>query len=284
MRNHILLLSAVALTVPALGTLLWAESLGVYEELFWLMVLVPAFLLAYHRGWRGVLAAVALGLVALTLVHAVASTMGRHLERGPLFWGVVLAIVGTGVGVATLAELIHRDRARAESAALTDALTGIPNRRYAELMLPREFAGARRGRELTLVLFDLDHFKRFNDQYGHAAGDDALRRFAEVLTVNTRSMNFSARWGGEEFIAILSSTPDEGAQVFAGRVREALAANQPAQGQLTVTAGIAQYRSEMTSVQDLLQAADTALYEAKAAGRDRVGVFRPDSNPATDLG
>ncbi len=277
-----LLVSAAALVVPSLATLFLGDVLGVYETLLWLVALVPAFVLAYHRGWRGVLAAVALGLLVLAVVHVLAASMGRTPERGPLFVGVVLVFVGTGVGVAILAELIHRERTRAEAAALTDALTGIPNRRYAELVLPREFAGAQRGRELTVVLFDLDHFKGFNDRFGHAAGDDALRRFAQVLMGNTRTMNLSARWGGEEFIAILSSTPDTGAQVFAERVRESLARNQPAEGPLTVTAGIAQWGEGMSTAEELLSAADQALYEAKSAGRDRVGVYGAEPGGASD--
>lgn len=280
-----LLLSAVALVIPAIVTLFFAERVGVYEPFLWLLALVPAFLLAYHRGSRGVLAAMGLGMATLILVQLVASSAQRSPERGPLFIGVVLAFLGTGAGIAILAELIHRERSRAESAALTDALTGIPNRRLAELVLPREFAGAQRGRDMTVVLFDLDHFKGFNDQYGHAAGDEALRRFAEVLMANTRTMNLSARWGGEEFIGILSSTPETGAMVFAERVRDSLAENQPAVGTVTVTAGVAGFRAGMKAPHELLEAADHALYQAKAAGRDRVGLFRPDPDgeggPAT---
>lgn len=271
-----LLFSSVAVAIPAVGTLFLAGVLGDYEPLLWLLALVPAFLLAYSRGWRGVAAAMGLALGFLFLVQMAATALGRSPDRGPLFIGVLLAFVGTGIGVAVLAELIHRERSRAEAAALTDALTGIPNRRYAELVLPLEFAGAQRGRELSIVLFDLDRFKGYNDRHGHAAGDEALRQFAAVLQDNTRAMNLSARWGGEEFIAILSSTSDTGAVVFAQRVRHALSRTPPLAGPLTVTAGVAQYAAGMSSPIDLLEAADQALYQAKRAGRDGVAVYRPE--------
>lgn len=278
------MMSYLAVAIPAVGTLFFAGALGDYEILLWLLALVPAFYMAYHRGWRGVVAAVMLALAVLLLVQLLALGLDRPLRRGPLFVGVLLSFAGVAVGVGILAEMIHRERRRAESAALTDALTGIPNRRFAELMLPRDFAGAKRGRHLSIVLFDLDDFKAYNDLYGHAAGDEALRRFAQVLVENTRAMNLSARWGGEEFISLLSSTTVEGAVVFAERVRAALAEYQPDRGTLTVTAGVAGYGEAMTSPKDLLSAADDALYRAKTGGRDQVGVHDADKPGAARPG
>lgn len=270
-----LLLAFGALLVPSVVTLFFSESFGPYEALLWLSALIPAFLLAYYRGWRGVAMAMAVGMAVLMLVQVATLVLGRSIERDALFVGVITACIGIGIGLGILSELIHRERDRAQAAALTDPLTGIPNRRYADLALAREFAGARRGRVLTLVLFDLDHFKAFNDRYGHRAGDQALRSFASVLMANTRQMNLSARYGGEEFLAILSATHDTGAEVFARRVREGLAAAPPEAGPLTVSAGIAQYRSGMSSPEDLMEATDRALYQAKMSGRDRVAVDRP---------
>jgi diguanylate cyclase (GGDEF)-like protein len=269
-----LLLAFGALLVPSVVTLFFSDFFGPYEALLWLSALIPAFLLAYYRGWRGVAMAMAIGMGVLVLVQVATLVLGRSIERDALFVGVITACIGIGLGLGILSELIHRERDRAQAAALTDPLTGIPNRRYADLALAREFAGARRGRVLTLVLFDLDHFKAFNDRHGHRAGDDALRGFASVLMENTRQMNLSARYGGEEFLAILSSTPDTGAEVFARRVREGLTASQPEAGPLTVSAGIAQYRSDMSSPEDLMEAADRALYDAKTGGRDRIAVAR----------
>jgi diguanylate cyclase (GGDEF)-like protein len=270
-----LVLAFGALLVPSVVTLFFSDPFGPYEALLWLSALIPAFLLAYYRGWRGVAMAMAVGMGVLVLVQVATLILGRGIERDALFVGVIAAYIGIGLGLGILAELIHRERERAQTAALTDPLTGIPNRRYADLALAREFAGAERGRALTVVLFDLDHFKAFNDRYGHRAGDDVLRGFASVLMTNTRRMNLSARYGGEEFLTILSSTPDTGAEVFAGRVRQGLSAASSEAGPLTVSAGIAQYRPDMSSPEDLMEAADRALYEAKTGGRDRVAVNRP---------
>lgn len=274
------LLAFAALLVPSAVTLFFSDIFGPFEALLWLSALIPAFLLAYYRGWRGVATAMAIGMGVLVLVQIMALVLGRGIERDALFLGVITAYIGIGLGLGTLAELIHRERRRAQTAALTDPLTGIPNRRYADLALAREFAGAQRGRVLSLAIFDLDRFKAYNDRHGHRAGDDALQRFASLLLTNTRRMNLSARYGGEEFVAILSSTPDRGAEVFARRVREGLAAAPPQAGPLTVSVGIAQYRPDMSSPEDLREAADRALYEAKTTGRDRICVDRPSESPA----
>lgn len=273
-----LLLAFAALLVPSAITLFFSDVFGPFEALLWLSALIPAFLLAYYRGWRGVATAMAIGMGVLVLVQIGTMVLARGIERDALFVGVITAYIGIGMGLGILAELIHRERDRAQTAALTDPLTGIPNRRYADLALAREFAGAQRGRVLSLALFDLDRFKAYNDRHGHRAGDQALRSFASALMANTRRMNLSARYGGEEFLAILSSTPATGAEVFAGRVREDLAAAPPQAGPLTVSVGIAQYRAAMSSPEDLMEAADRALYEAKTSGRDRICVARlPES-------
>ena len=270
-----LLLSFGALAVPSIVTLFFAGVAGPWEAFLWFVALVPAFLLAYYRGWRGVATAMVVGGVVIALVQLGLLGLGRGGERDGLFAGVITAYIGVGLGLGILSELIHRERQEAEAAALTDPLTGIPNRRYAELVLPREFAGAKRGREFSVVVFDLDNFKAFNDEHGHSAGDEALIAFAHAVESNTRTMNLSARVGGEEFLSIASSTTAEGAVVFAERVRKALADNPPPSGPLTVSAGIAEYDDTMKRPDDLLEAADRALYRAKSEGRDRVAIHKP---------
>lgn len=154
--------------------------------------------------------------------------------------------------------------------SLTDPLVGLPNRRQLDLFLEREFAAARRGRPLCFMLYDLDHFKSFNDTHGHRAGDAALIRFAEVLRTETRAMNLSARYGGEEFATILSGTGQSGGLAQAERVRRRV--DQYFGGALTVSIGVAQYHPAMRSPDDLVAAADRALYRAKQVGRNRVCV------------
>ncbi len=268
-------LSIAALAVPVFGALAFPERLGEAGALLWLVALIPAFLLAYHRGWSGVATALAMGMATLSVTQAVANTLG--LEVPDLLFPIVAAYLAISLGIGWVTELLHREKADVESLALTDSLTELPNRRHAMAFLENEFGAAQRGRALCVALFDLDNFKEYNDRYGHQAGDEALARFGEALLSTTRRMNLSARFGGEEFVTILAGSEEEGARIFAERVQEALLLQQPPRGPLTVSAGIAAYQPSMESPADLLKAADSALYRAKAEGRNRVRVFgRPD--------
>jgi diguanylate cyclase (GGDEF)-like protein len=147
--------------------------------------------------------------------------------------------------------------------SLTDPLTGLPNRRHMDILLEKEFAAAERGRALTVVLFDLDDFKVFNDTAGHQAGDDALRRFASILAGQTRAMNLAARYGGDEFIVILSDTDSDGGHALVDRVLDGMS-RDPFLDRMGASAGIASYRQGMLAPADLVRAADEALYHAKA--------------------
>jgi cyclic di-GMP phosphodiesterase len=130
-----------------------------------------------------------------------------------------------------------------------------------------------RGRPLAVVLFDLDNFKEYNDRYGHAAGDEALKVFGGVLLKTTRQMNLSGRFGGEEFLSVLAESSSEGAMVFAERVRASLRAAGLGLGPLTVSAGVAGYHRGLQTPDELLAGADHALYRAKREGRDCVRLF-----------
>ncbi len=267
-----LVLSLAALTVPVVGALTAPASLSEYSALLWLLALVPAFLLAYYRGWRGVATALAAGMATLSLTQVVVLWMGRAVPD--ILLGVVIAYLALSLGIGWMAERLHRERAIVEDMAFTDLLTRLPNRRHARAFLDNEFAAAERGRLLSVVLFDLDHFKSYNDQWGHAAGDDALRTFANIVEPSTRRMDLSARFGGEEFLSVLTSTDTEGALIFADRIRSALATMELDGGRhLTVSAGIATYHPSMRSPDELIAAADEALYQAKRAGRNRVRLF-----------
>jgi diguanylate cyclase (GGDEF)-like protein len=153
--------------------------------------------------------------------------------------------------------------------SLTDALTGLPNRRHVEMFLDKEFAAARRGRKLTVMLFDLDNFKEYNDQAGHEAGDEALRAFAAVLVQQTRAMNLAGRFGGDEFISVLADTDRRGGFTHATRIARAIAQDPllTAAG-IRASTGIASFSPRMQSIADLIRAADRDLY-ARKAGRGR---------------
>jgi diguanylate cyclase (GGDEF)-like protein len=270
-----LLLAFSSLLVPVLATLFIPNQENDYGVVLWLLSLVPAFLLAYYRGWRGVATALATGMCVLVFVQIGLVSVGRRLENWPLLVAITIAYLGIALAVGFLSELLHRERMRAEKLALTDELTNLPNRRYLRVFLETEFAAARRGRPLVVVFFDLDRFKQYNDHYGHHAGDEALKAFATVLHTQTRSMNLSGRYGGEEFVAVLSSCEVPGALIFVDRVKKALRETQLSVGALTVSAGVAAFHSSMRSPEDLLAAADEALYEAKRHAVDFVRVYEP---------
>jgi diguanylate cyclase (GGDEF)-like protein len=267
--------SVLALAIPVLGDLVLPGQVGPYGPLLWLSTLVPAFLLAYYRGWRGVATALATGMATLSVTQAVALAQGRAFPD--LLFGVVVGYIAISLGIGWLAEALHGDRAEVEDMAFTDLLTRLPNRRHARFFLENEFAAAERGRDLSVVVFDLDHFKQYNDQFGHPAGDEALVSFADILRVSTRRMDLSARFGGEEFVTILASSDTEGALAFADRVRLRLAnTSLPTASRLTVSAGVATYHPSMRAPDELLAAADSALYESKRGGRNRVRRFGHD--------
>jgi diguanylate cyclase (GGDEF)-like protein/PAS domain S-box-containing protein len=154
--------------------------------------------------------------------------------------------------------------------ALTDALTGIANRRAAEHALMIELARADRAKTgVSVALFDIDHFKKINDQYGHAAGDEVLRRVAGCLDKAKRMTDVVARWGGEEFIAVLPVCLD-GAIAFCERVRKQIECLPCVDvRQVTISVGVAEAVTSETAGK-LLERADRRLYAAKSGGRNQV--------------
>jgi two-component system, cell cycle response regulator len=174
-------------------------------------------------------------------------------------------------------------RKREELLALsrTDPLTGLYNRRYFEERLQEEFARARRYRApLSLVMLDIDHFKRINDTFGHPFGDEVLRAVSQVARARLREVDLLARYGGEELIALLPETSPADALRACERVREAIEALQldhcSVDGsrqtvRCTASVGLASLPSpSLQNSEDLLRAADECLYAAKGAGRNRV--------------
>ena len=160
-----------------------------------------------------------------------------------------------------------------ERQALADGLTGLANRRACSDAVHSEAARADRlDTPLSVVLADLDGFKHVNDVYGHAVGDEVLRAFADVLRETLRESDVAGRWGGEEFLVLLPGADEDGAAHLAERVRAALSAREiPGAGELRVTAsfGVAEY-TPPAGAEQLVAAADEALYRAKRAGKDRV--------------
>lgn len=178
---------------------------------------------------------------------------------------------------------IERQKRELSHQALSDGLTGIANRRAFDEEIIRQLRHARRFQKpLSIILIDVDYFKPYNDQYGHAKGDETLHLVATILNQSiTRGTDLMARYGGEEFICILPNTDQSGAQNVANKLREAVALeNIPHEfsqvaPHITVSQGIATVESGSSEVtpNQLLKLADIALYQAKGQGRDKVVVY-----------
>jgi diguanylate cyclase (GGDEF)-like protein len=175
-------------------------------------------------------------------------------------------------------------------AARTDAKTGLANSSYWREVADRELARARGGRDsIAILLVDIDHFKHVNDRYGHLAGDDVLRAVAGGLTEGLRPRDFVGRFGGEEFVILLTGSEVQQARHTAERIREHIAgisvdaSARHHDVRVTVSIGVAAFPESGHSVHELLDAADTALYSAKHAGRNCVRIAEPAGQQVLDL-
>lgn len=203
---------------------------------------------------------------------------GRH------FWGEIsgnmLDYSGVDAVFVTLADISEQRRIRAEMERLatTDTLTGALNRRSFLDAVQRELRRSVRYRHpFALILLDIDHFKRINDRYGHAFGDEVIRRFCEVARTCLREEDLLGRIGGEEFAAVLVSSEEGGGYLVAERIRKRWQEEafdcQDARSNFTVSVGVAQLLSDQDSVEAVMERADRGLYDAKRAGRNCVIVY-----------
>jgi diguanylate cyclase (GGDEF)-like protein/PAS domain S-box-containing protein len=176
----------------------------------------------------------------------------------------------------SIANIRLREALRTQS--VRDALTGLYNRRYLEETLEREMRRAARAEQsLGILMIDLDHFKNFNDTYGHDAGDAVLRETGASLTKGIRAEDFVCRFGGEEFVVILPTADPETSRTRAERLRTKMREltimyQGKSLGMVTISVGVAAFPAHGTSPKELMAAADAALYEAKRGGRDKVVV------------
>jgi diguanylate cyclase (GGDEF)-like protein/PAS domain S-box-containing protein len=175
-------------------------------------------------------------------------------------------------------EEIGRLQVALQELAVRDSLTGLYNRRYMDETLDREVSRARReGIPLSLVMLDIDYFKRVNDTYGHQVGDEALKMLATTLLADIRAEDVACRYGGEEFLILLPNMPLETAMMRAERWRAAVEALSVTLGNFsinfTISLGVAAYPEHGKTPDDLTRCADQALYRAKNDGRNRVTIF-----------
>ena len=160
-----------------------------------------------------------------------------------------------------------------ERLSVTDALTGLYNRRHLMGTLANEVQRSRRlRRTFSVLLADVDHFKQYNDTHGHLGGDAALVKVAEILRKMTRGVDSVARYGGEEFVVMLIEAPIATAAAVGERIRARVAAEEFSGGKMTVSVGAAEYPTHGDTPEELIASADAAMYEAKGGGRDRVVV------------
>lgn len=221
----------------------------------------------------------ALGIVSLQRIA------GRdQQESAPRFSGEserrLAAVLAEQVALA-LGNLRLRESLRNQS--ICDPLTGLFNRRYMEESLEREFSRAIRNKSaVAIIMMDLDHFKRFNDTFGHQAGDALLRAFGDLLKRSTRGQDIACRYGGEEFAIVLSDANVDGAhrraEILRGQVKQ-LGVEYAGQllGTVSISIGVALYPDHGTTIGDVLRASDQALYCAKREGRDRVSVWKAEA-------
>ncbi|HUZ74373.1 MAG TPA: PleD family two-component system response regulator [Stellaceae bacterium] len=208
----------------------------------------------------------------------------RPLDRNEL-----LARVQTQIRRKRLQDRLHENYQRSLSLALTDGLTGLYNRRYLSVHLDGLVArAAEGGLGPSLLMLDIDSFKRVNDTYGHAAGDAVLREVTARVSRHVRPFDLFARYGGEEFVVVLPETPLRVAETVAERLRMVVAeapfeiGDPPAKFSVTISIGLAVTEDAHETSASLLRRADAALYAAKAAGRNRVVTHAPGLHVPTD--
>src|SRR3954471_24599049 len=257
----------------SLGVFFTQSTGSVYALLYVWVGFQAAYFLPRHHAVAHVSA------TGVTYAIALASVPGA--DRGQR-WLLMVGVTGViALMVALLRERVDRLIARLADAARTDALTGLLNRRgFQELMEVEIERALRSSRPLAILVGDLDHFKHLNDRFGHAAGDLALKRFAEIAGMASRRIDAVARIGGEEFALLLPDTEQHAAYLLAERLRRSV--KEPSAGKAgemdlpTVSFGVASFPTHAADAAALMHAADQALYAAKAMGRDRSVIYNPE--------
>ena len=220
-----------------------------------------------------------LGFTAWYEPEAILPTSGTPTAPGP----ALLAFYAVTIASSFAFILMHKERADRETyeLATTDSLTGVYNRRtFQELAEPQLSRSRRAKLPVSLLMLDLDHFKRINDTYGHLAGDDVLKAFTLLVKSCLRREDLLARYGGEEFVVLLPGSSQEAAVALGERIRDEVASKPfDANGHLvrvTVSVGVSSEAGDtLPSLESMLGRADEALYVAKNQGRNRVVVLPP---------
>jgi diguanylate cyclase len=254
------------------------EEILLGNGLWFFVIYIFAFLIFSAR--QALLLSISISVLSFVLVLLKLQLTPASINLEPIltifnFYLASFFILAFGFTAALWREYYEQMRLTAESAehlALTDLLTKTHNRRSLELLLEKETTRAERyGRDLSIILFDLDNFKTINDTYGHATGDDILRKTADIVHANLRKGDEVGRWGGEEFMVVCPETDSARASILAERLRAAVEAGPWQIRIVTASFGVAQQHvGELLS--SLYERADQALYTAKGAGKNCVKV------------
>ena len=178
--------------------------------------------------------------------------------------------------LASLNETLRHHAEDLEKLSVTDGLTGLVNHRSLMMHLEEEATRSKRvGRPFSVIMVDVDFFKKYNDEFGHPAGDEVLRQVAAILKESTRTVDCVARYGGEEFSALLPETSADGAMAVAERMRASVAGAPFPGREVTVSVGVAEFPGDANTGPKIIAVADKALYEAKRSGRNRVVRGKP---------
>lgn len=285
-------LGALQRAMAALRRHIYLEEEFLFPPLREAGLVAPLFVMVREHGqlWQtmqeldAALAADATGDSALAVCRELTAQLDVAVACAAAPYAVLLAIPPVLVLQRALLVASLREAAR------TDAKTGLANSTYWREVADREISRARSGQEqVAVLLVDIDHFKGVNDRYGHLVGDDVLRTVAHGLTYGLRPRDFVGRFGGEEFVVLLAGSDLDQARHTAERIRAHVAnlmIDVPVRAdpvRVTVSVGVAAFRQSGHSINELLDAADSALYSAKHAGRNCVRVAEGARQQVLDL-
>lgn len=257
----------------------WSLGLEAGFQFYILLIIPVGMLTDFMRLRLRALTALAAGVVFMALDywlkgHQPPHPLAAETALGLYYFNLAVTLVILGFLAFIYQRLVGEAEARLQHLACTDPLTQLHNRRFVLDVAHREAAiFARSGQPLTLIVADVDHFKRINDEHGHEVGDAVLTAIAAVLRAEVREVDHVARWGGEEFLILLPGTAEREAHGVADRLRRAVEQIRPstdrAHACLSMTLGMSVLQPGETIAQALARA-DKALYQGKQAGRNRV--------------
>lgn len=283
---RVVALCVLCLAVAAGAALVWPDATRGGGGLVWVLVLVPVFLLSYHRGWQGAAVAAALAMLALVGVElAVTEWLGETVDWRLLGAGTAV-VVATTLGAGAVSEGLHRQRKMAALLAYRDPMTGLANRRLIHEHTRKLMSlSDRRGTRVAVLSVELDELDAINEAYGHEAGDRALKEMASRLERHTRSGDTAARIGGNVFAAVIGDLESmDRCRDLAHRVGKALTlplhvGDEPVEPGISLGAAI--YPEHAGNFDQLLSHATTARRRARRRPGGTVAIFSPTPDDAS---